>query len=355
MSNSPLLGVCRALYVFDVGRSVDLGLAERSLHELRRTQFQHKSRAPLGETTPPSRLSWRTTAVQIDGHVTDALVEVALYEQGAACITWSIPFETTLDQLAEFSAMLYGHEELIRQSRAIVDAVLHAIEGAVERPGSSGLVEDYVIFQVRPVEAPLAFLDQRRSELAQLLRAEQDTLSQQEIANATANPVSYAIDDLCLVDWLAAFLMGADTDDERLLLEFATVELILLRVLDASLDQGIGQAYELLSKPRSVLRALTGQGAELQHIARMQADDALLHEGIDNALKLFGDDYLARLYRTAAARFHFSSWDRSIQRKLGVLQSIYQSLADIAAHRRAEGLEWIIIVLIAVDILIYLV
>lgn len=355
MSVQTLSGTCRALYVFDVGRSIDLRRAENSLSELRKTEFQHKSRVPLGETTPPSRLGWQTTAVELGRHTTSATVEVALYEQGAACITWSIPIEAPLEELAELSAQLYGHAELISQSRAVADAVIHAIGDAVERPGSSGLVEDYVVFQVQPVTDAPGFLEQRRGELAQLLRAEQHLLARQEVDDATAGPVSYEVDELCLIDWLAAFLMGADTDDERLLLEFATVELILLRVLDARLDEGIEQAYDLLSKPRGVLRALTGQTRELEQIARMQADDALLHEGIDNALKLFGDDYLARLYRAAAARFHFSSWDRSIQRKLGVLQSIYQSLADIAAHRRAEGLEWIIIVLIAVDILIYFV
>lgn len=355
MSSQHLSGVCRALYVFDIGRSIDLRRAEKSLSALHKKAFQHKIRAPLVETSHASRLTWQTAAIRLDGHATTAEVEVALYEQGAACITWSIPFDTRLEDLAELSATLYDHAELIRQSRAISDAVIHAMADAVDRPGSSGLVEDYVIFQVQPVEDVQGFLTRRRGELAQLLRAEQQLLSSQEISDATNNPVSYQVDDLCLVDWLAAFLMGVETDDERLLLEFATVELILLRVLDARLDEGIGQAYDLLSKPRSLINALTGQGRELEHIARMQADDALLHEGIDNALKLFGDDYLARLYRTAAARFHFSSWDRSIQRKLGVLQSIYQSLADVAAHRRAEGLEWIIIVLIAVDILVYLV
>lgn len=355
MSAQTLSGTCRALYVFDVGRSIDLRRAESSLSELRKTEFQHKSRVPLGETTPPSRLGWQTTAVELGRHTTEAIVEVALYEQGATCITWSIPIDAPLAELAELSAQLYGHGELIRQSRAIADAVIHAIEGAVERPGSSGLVEDYVVFQVRPAPDAQDFLEGRRGELAQLLRAEHQLLARQEVDDATSNPVSYEVGELCLIDWLAAFLMGTDTDDERLLLEFATVELVLLRVLDARLDEGIEQAYELLSKPRGILRALTGQARELEQIARMQADDALLHEGIDNALKLFGDDYLARLYRTAAVRFHFASWDRSIQRKLGVLQSIYQSLADIAAHRRAEGLEWIIIILIAVDIVIYLV
>lgn len=70
----------------------------------------------------------------------------------------------------------------------------------------------------------------------------------------------------------------------------------------------------------------------------MQADGAVLHEGIDNALKLLGDDYLARLYRTAADRFHFNDWDASIERKLGFLRQVYESLAGLAAHRRSEVL-----------------
>lgn len=349
-----LEGVCRALYVFDVGRSIDLRLAETSLSETRTTSFQHKSRAPEGERTPPSRLRWAAQAMPLGAHAAEAEVEVALYEQGAACITWTIPIDAQVGELAALSALLYDHTELIERSRRIALEVGRAIGLAIERPGASAHVEDYVVFQVRPVEDPHDFLETRRAELAQLLRAEQRALSEQEVLDATARPVSYERDDLCLVDWLAAFLMGADSEDERRVLEFATVELVLLRGLDSHLDEGIAQAYELLSRPRNFLRALTGQGRELEHIARMQADDATLHEGIDNALKLFGDDYLARLYRTASERFHFSDWDRSIQRKLGVLQSIYQSLADLAAHRRAEALEWIIIVLIVIDILVYL-
>jgi uncharacterized Rmd1/YagE family protein len=63
-----------------------------------------------------------------------------------------------------------------------------------------------------------------------------------------------------------------------------------------------------------------------------------------------GDQYLARLYRLVSTRFHLQEWDASIIRKLQTLESIYEKIADQAANRRMEVLEWVIIILIAVSI-----
>ena len=93
----------------------------------------------------------------------------------------------------------------------------------------------------------------------------------------------------------------------------------------------------------------------LGRIGRLQADNAVLFEGVNNALKLLGDQYLARLYRAVSSRFHLEEWDASIARKLQTLRSIYGQLANLAGTRRSETLEWIIIVLIAVSIAMYFV
>ena len=79
---------------------------------------------------------------------------------------------------------------------------------------------------------------------------------------------------------------------------------------------------------------------------------AVLFEGVNNVLKLLGDQYLARLYRLAAERFHLSEWDASILRKLQTLESIYQKISDQVASWRMELLEWIVIVLILIEILL---
>jgi len=355
MPATHLNGSCKALYCVDVARGIDLGLAQEALNTAQRTEFQHKSRVPEGVgMSRPLRLSWDAASEALEGHATSAGVEVALYELGAVCVTWTVPFEGPLEDLVQLSAELYEHAGLTGRSRELATRVVAALGAALDRPNVSSQVEDYVVFEVEPFGGgPDALLRHSRGSLAQLLRAESNELSAQEVEEALLHPVSYGKVDVCLVDWLAAFLMGQDMEDERHVLELATVELLELRLLDAQLEGEIGEAYEVLAKPRGVWGALTVQRRELERIAHMQADDALLHEGIDNALKLFGDDYLARLYRTSAARFHFDDWDRSIQRKLGVLRSIYQSLADLASHHRSEVLEWIIILLIAVDIVLY--
>ena len=48
-------------------------------------------------------------------------------------------------------------------------------------------------------------------------------------------------------------------------------------------------------------------------------------------------------------RFHLPQWDAAIERKLRVLDGIYEKLATRAASRRFEVLEVVIIVLIAVS------
>jgi len=350
-----LTGACRVLYCFDVGRSIDLARAAAVLAASKQPEFQHKKPVPHGGGMPPPlRRPWSAHPVDVAPGFVAGRPEVSVYDFGVVCVTWALPFEGGLEDLVRLSRALYDHAEMLARSRALTHEVVDALGDAVDRPAYSRHVEDYLVLQLEPVAGGIAvLLDRERGTLARVLRAEERELSSQEVADALAAPVSYGREDVCLVDWLAAILVGTDTEDERLVLELATVELLELRVLDDQLEKEIETAYALLSRPLGRRWGLHVQRRELEQVARAQADDALLHEGIDNALKLFGDDYLARLYRGSAERFHFNDWDTSIQRKLGVLRSVYQSLADLASHRRSEILEWIIILLIAVDIVLY--
>lgn len=375
MNATPLAGTCRVLYCLDVARQLDLGEVDRALSSSKRATFRHKGRIPAGGGLSPSvRLDWIAPASRVGAWNVREDPELSIYEQGALCVTWSIPFDDPLESLVLLSALLYANDELQARSRAVAGQVLESLGLPGERATAPSPIEDYVCFQVSGAAGSLSGragagaagwgggagtpawtgpTGPLRTVLARVLRAEEDELSSQEIDDALGAWVAYRPDEACYVDWLGAFLLGADTEDERLVLELATIELLELRLLDAQLDAEIEESYRTLTRSGGPLRALLVQRRELQRIGRMQADDALLHEGADNPLKLFGDDYLARLYRTAAARFHFDDWDASIERKLAMLRNVHQSLADTAAHRRAEVLEWIIILLIAADIALY--
>ena len=91
-------------------------------------------------------------------------------------------------------------------------------------------------------------------------------------------------------------------------------------------------------------------GPDLRRLALLQLDGAILFEQVTNALKLVGEQYLARVYSLASRRFHLAEWDASITRKLQTIDGIYGKMADRAAGKRLELLEWIIIVLFAVSL-----
>jgi hypothetical protein len=125
------------------------------------------------------------------------------------------------------------------------------------------------------------------------------------------------------------------------------VELLEMRVLDDRLDQILDESYRLVAERRT---RLTGGWRGMNRIARLQMDSALLYEGVNNAIKLVGDQYLARVYRLAAKRFHLPERDSTIERKLSTLESIYSKLQDRRSAVRLEVLEWIVIVLIFVEV-----
>jgi hypothetical protein len=165
------------------------------------------------------------------------------------------------------------------------------------------------------------------------------------VAEATRLSISYSPDDLLVVDWSTALAIGGSAD-ERLVLEFANVELLELRCLDKRLDGDLEAASRALSRRR---RWPFG-GADLRRVARLQVESAMLYESVANAVSLLGDQWLADVYNLIAERYDLSKWQGSIVHKLASLESIYQKISDEAAVRRSELLEMVIIALIALEI-----
>jgi hypothetical protein len=235
-----------------------------------------------------------------------------------------------------------------------VDQLLEVVGDAASQAHPSPVVEDYVVFHVESFvesfDLNLFCVEQAR-QIAQILRAERQALSDQEVEDALAVRVSYSQNDVTLVDWNAALLVDSEGEDVRALLEFANVELLEMRYVDQKLDRALDQAHETLSRRSWNLPWFFGSyGADLRSLAELQVDNATLYEGVNNTLKLVGDQYLARVYRMISRRFHLDEWDSSILRKLQTLESIYEKISDQASNRRMEVLEWVIIFLIAFSI-----
>jgi hypothetical protein len=82
----------------------------------------------------------------------------------------------------------------------------------------------------------------------------------------------------------------------------------------------------------------------------MRIDAVVLFERTSNALKLVGDQYLARVYRLLTARFRLEEWRLSIRDSISEAQGVYEILTAQASNYRLEILELIVIFLIAFEI-----
>ncbi len=337
-------GTCHSIFVYDIAFSIDLKEAERRItSNTQREQIKHKRRAPKYFEYTPAPL-----------RITQEAVEIVLYDFGGASVIYQKPLGKDSDLLS-LSESLYENATLLADSRQRVQELLNIIQPAVSKANISSFVEDYVIFHIEDFAEPIAaeeIATRHAAEVAQILRAESRPLSNDEIADVISHRIAYGKDDVVIVDWNAALVVDKEAEDVITVLEFANVELLEMRFLDQLLDRALGLAYERLSRRSQNWFSFRSNPSDLRDISQWQADSAILFEGVNNVLKLLGDQYLARLYRLAAQRFHLTEWDASILRKLETLESIYQKLSDQVVSRRMEVLEWIIIVLFVISIVL---
>ncbi|MFM8783602.1 MAG: hypothetical protein ACKOFI_00205, partial [Phycisphaerales bacterium] len=87
--------------------------------------------------------------------------------------------------------------------------------------------------------------------------------------------------------------------------------------LSVRLDLPLAGSADVLP---ALARALVG--------AELQIDAAALYESVDNALKLFGDQWVARLRQAATRRMHIEDYERSVLRKIATLESVYGKVRD---------------------------
>jgi hypothetical protein len=347
-----------ALFAFDIGFEVVLD----QLSEL-------PSSAPVPPLSPkkqtPTFLQYaKPPRVVHVGEIRPILSEagraqVTVFDFGAASIAyqWSLPVDQqalSLADLPQLSRTLYDRN-LEAQAKQQIQVFMEQIRSAIIRPELSPLVEDYYLFVIEEFDHPWSAADllaRHGSLIAQVLRFETQPLSVEQQAEALNHRLSYYENDLVIVDWNAALVYDRDYHDTVNVLELLNVELLEARYIDAQLDRRIGDYQGLSLKHRDWLVPLrTPNRKAIQALAELRLESLVLAERVDNALKLIGDLYLARVHAAAAQRLYLQDWESAISRKLDIIASLYQLLTDQVRTAQSQTLELVIIALILAEIL----
>jgi len=185
-----------------------------------------------------------------------------------------------------------------------------------------------------------------------LLMGERVEFSEQMRAQVLDNRLSYTKDDFAIVTWDAALICDPeDSSDLRDLIEFANVQLLELRYYDTLLNRQMTKMYSDIEaaaaepsyRKSRYYREIIG--------SRMQliADITEVREKIENLIKITEDIYYARVYQTTLRVLRCDQWTDSLNRKLQVIQQNYSLLSNQVNIQHSNFLEWIIIILIALE------
>lgn len=354
MPPEPLDAIVHLAFAFDIGYEIDLPHA-RGLLPGESGPLARRRRTPesLRYRPEPLRVPLDATGLVLPGGLATGppSAELALFDFGAVSMAARFRLRIGPDELLRLAGDLAEPAPLTAAARLVLAPWFDRIRPVVAGFDVSDMSEEYVLFQV--FDSRTDWLPDHADWIAGLVRLESAPLSRPEVAEATRLALSYAPDDLIVLDWAAGFVADRDCADVLQVVEFANVQLLEFRQIDDRLDDRLETAYSQIRnrKQRSWGAFWSLPNDALRNVRELEIEATSLFERADNALKLIGDQYLSRVYGMASARFHLDEWQQSIQRKLKTVGDVFDLLVQQAGVRRTELLEIVVIVLIAAEVI----
>jgi hypothetical protein len=353
-------GHVTVFYLFDVAEAIDL----RALHGL--TPQAVRAR-PAPKPPSPSYFQFQQPPLVVDGEVVGtASIEgldarVKFYDYGVVSLALSRPFSGTWPELIAIGQGLMDHEPLDHAAeRAVRDAVMRLLPAFVA-PHTQYLAEDYLVFAVTAFQEPVTadrLLEQHGRDIAQLLRGEQAALSAQETEEVLRHRLSYLADDLAIPAWNTAFVYDTEPGTQGALeiFEYANSQLLEFRHYDDLLETKLARIYGVLKEPRR-FDLLAGRRFTLaaRELHSVFVDVNELTDRTENALKMVGDIYAARLFGLVTARLGLDRWKANVRDKLETLDDIYRFAVDQTGMSHGNFLELIIVLILVLELILFFV
>jgi hypothetical protein len=296
-----------------------------------------------------------------NGQTVEVRKSVKIFGVGAMTIQVRVPFEVErLDELVDYHDLEFADSTLEEEVTRFAESILKDIEPHCVRPVPSLLgAEAYTVFCLSGLPGIVEgqgvraedWLKSNRRRVASLLMQEEDdeVLSEQEVDESTGLYLSYYGDDLVVVDWDSAIIVGQQDalDDVLHIMEVANVQLVELAAYDKVLDDALQLAYSDVSRQKA-----RSTSTVLLNLRELRIDLARLSDELSNITKFFGDWHLAKTYKNLTDRFHLADWQRIIIEKTRTLDGLYQIILQNRFNVWMFVLEATIVLLFIIDLVL---
>jgi hypothetical protein len=282
------------------------------------------------------------------------LGEIKYFDYGVVSLMFRHEVAGTWDTLVQLASRWVWDIDFASRAEPIVRKYLQRVSGAMVKPYSRWLSEDYFIFHIREATGspvPAELIRHHGLAIAQLVRGERVPLSDGECSEVLGSRMSYYSNDLSVIGWNAAFLYDTPTGAETAiqLLEYANSQLLEFRHYDELLTAVLDGAYDSFGKDSGFFaRWRLARSATDLHTVMLEVVE--LTERADNAIKFLSDMFAARLYRLAAARVGVPDYRALVEQKLKTAEELYHYMLDQFNQGRAFLLEATVVIILLVEL-----
>lgn len=352
-------GSIRALYLFDVADEIDLGQLSALVQggtATAKLEFKPTTPQYIQYQQPP--LLFGADAVGA-GDVEGFQVRFKVYDYGIVSVALSRAIDGDWPQLIDQAYALAEPCPLEKRAEQLCREFVDRVTGAVSDRRETFLTEDYLVFSVTTLDPKVSaaeLIESHGDQIATLLRGERERLSDQEREDVLKHTISYLADDLFVPTWNAAFIYDTSTGVNAAvdLIEYANSVLLNFRYYDDLLDRELTRLYAALKRPRGIAFLNSRRYVkEAQRVQALLVDINELTDKSENALKIVGDVYAARMYALTAGRLGIASWKQSVEEKLGTLDDIYRFAVDLSQMARGHVLELTIVLILILELVLF--
>ncbi len=354
-------GVLLLYRLFDVADDIDLARAERLLAgEGERLRLTGERTGFLDLPDRPLSVALGPRAVPLEGSgPVPAAAHVRLFAHGVASVRYEVPLPAPADAAAIAALVKAAADSaaLERDARREAHALADRLSSALSDPHESPIFETYAVVFARRLESGGVAADAEGSDLARVLLGEPPStaVSPQTVADVTRHRFSWTEADLCVLDWDAAFVVEPGGDRAVAdVLEVVSAQLLEFRYYDDLSERELVRGAETLSRRRRGVPwpFSTRQGRDLRRLQNLVVESVEFTESVENAVRVVGDLYLARIYRAAVERFRIPVWQAGVARRQEAAVQVAGLLASEASAARGHLLEATILALIVLEILL---
>ena len=347
-----------AFFLFDVAEAIHLDRVRGLIGPTSEARLVPKSSTPpyVQYQQPPLSVGGEALGMP---ELSGFRARFKIFDYGVISVALSRPLASTWPELVQQGLQWQEDATLASETEARCRELVARLGPAMTAPRARFVTEDYFVFAVTALDGdPVADLviDSKGDDIARLLRVERERLSRQERDEVLRHRISYLENDFVVPAWNAAFVYdteaGAAAATE--ILEYANSQLLEFRYYDDLLDAQLGGIYKQLQAPdwftgwrgRRYTRAA-------QRVHSLFIDVNELTDRTENALKIAGDVYTARLFALAAARLGLDQWKADVKEKLKTLDAIYRFAVEQTGMARGEFLELAIVLILVFELVLF--